>query len=170
MPIISNSSVSPSLYSACVYCFEPIIIRKILLTCPNLKRLQVKLGSINQNIDLPIIPLNHCLKRFILFDCYHLLSLQTIDKILLYIPNIKEFFFQGCCRSSFLHFGQILFNRLKYLIKFHCSILELSNNYENNNLETIQIHPCFYRIQYTINSHGYRLFTANGLNKDFFGS
>jgi len=163
-------SIAPSLYSICIYCFQPIIIHKILVSCPNLKQFQVKFGEIRENIDLPTIPLNHRLKRFILFDYYNLLSLEIIDKILFYIPNLKQLFFQGCSNGPFISFTQILFNRLKSLIQFDCIIRQSINNYENNTLENIRkIHPCFNRIQSSINSRGYIIFTTDGFYENFFG-
>jgi hypothetical protein len=161
-PFNSKWSVSPSLRSISIYCSEPIVIHEILISSPNLKRLQVKLGKPKQYITLPIIPLNHCLKHFILLDDYSILSLETINNILLYIPNVKQFVFQGICHGPFVNFAQILSNRLKYLSQFDCYIRQSPNNYENNDLETIrEIHSCFNRIICTINYHGYRLFTTD---------
>jgi hypothetical protein len=158
-------SCSPFLYSLCIHCSEPILIQKVLMACPNLKRFQVKMTPNDLRNDLSEIkPINHSLKYFILFDSPNSLSSETIDKILLCIPNIKQLYLQYHCKDLFLVLAQILVRRLKYLTRFDCNIFEAPHENENDHLDTIrQIHPVFNRLLCTVKPNGYRLFTTDGL-------
>jgi hypothetical protein len=116
--------------------------------------------------QLPTKTLNHDLKTFIFLVSCKSLPLETINDILLDIPNVTKIYLRWCCDTLFVVLARMLSERLKYLIRFGCNILEFPNDIEYNNIKSIrEIHSSFNNIQCTIMYHGYRLFTDD----DFHG-
>ncbi|CAF3474781.1 unnamed protein product [Rotaria socialis] len=165
---ISLSSWSPSLRVLCINCTKSIVIRMVLLVCPNLKRFQVNLVKNNSKIatQLPTKTLNHNLKTFILLVSCRSLPLEKINDILLDIPNVTRIYLRWCCDTLFVALARMLSERLKYLSQFGCNIIEFPNDIEYNNIKSIrEVHSSFNNVQCTIIHHGYRLFTADGFHE-----
>ncbi|CAF1461275.1 unnamed protein product [Rotaria magnacalcarata] len=162
---ISLSSWSPSLSVLRINCTKSVVIRMVLLVCPNLKRFQVNLLKNNSTIvtQLPTKTLNHNLKTFILVVSCRPLPLETIDDILLGIPNVTKMYLHWYCDTLFVILARMLSERLKYLRQFGCNIIEFPNDIKHNNIKSIrEIHSSFNSIQCTTTYHGFRLFTADG--------
>lgn len=154
----SSNSQSFSLYSLQITCIDLNVIPQILLSCPNLYSFHIKFFGQNRHILPPSY--NHLLEEFSLDDPYHKLSFDTIDKLFLYIPNIKYLFLHFLCRVPFINLIESISNQLKQLNRFECDILEAPND-DNNmvDIDTIQqMNECFHNLQCIEKDNKYRLF------------
>jgi hypothetical protein len=160
IPFIRSWSISPHLKSVGVCSSDPIIVPLILSSCPCLHSLLVQIFGDNHRIDLPSLRLNHPLQRFTFADSYGVLSLNDINLILTYIPNV-ECIHLTLYEMSFTRLAHTLIQRLHRLNRFDCYINELPDPNEYiNNIEMIRkIHPCFGRIQCYEKIYGVRHFT-----------
>jgi len=156
---ISFNSQSPSLHSLRLTCIDTNLIPRILFICPNLSSFHVTFFGQNHHILPPSSSTyNHLLEKFTLDDPYHKLTFETIDILLLYIPNVKylSLFFQ--CRRPFIDLIDSILNRLEHLNQFDCEILESPNN-QMVEIEGIQqMHECFQCLQCIEKNNNYRLF------------
>jgi hypothetical protein len=161
VPYLRSWSQSPSLYSVSVHCANPTLIVFILASSPNLSYLHVHflLDTISIFQNSPSI-MNHPLQQFILSDPYHKLSFNHIYTLLTFIPNVNKIQLNFLCKVPFIHFAQSLVNRLRYLNQFKCNIDDASDD-KLTDIEIIrQIHPCFYRIQCSMNDIHFRTFST----------
>jgi hypothetical protein len=159
---VFQSSQSYSLHSISVHCIASIMVLYILASSPNLSTLDVQFEENNFCI-FHITPsiVNHPLKSFTVSDPFSLLCSKHIDTFLLYMPNVQRIKLNFNCDVPFIHFAQILSNRLSYLHRFDCHIDNAPYD-EITSIETIrQIHPCFNCIRYTIDEYGYRTYTTD---------
>lgn len=160
IPYTRSWSLSHHLHSVSVCSSDPIIVPLTLAACPRLRSLQVQLFGDNHRIDLPSLRLNHPLKRFTFADSYGVLSLNDIDIILTYIPNV-EYIHLTLFEMSFTCLARTLVHRLLRLYRFDCYINESSDPNEHiNAIDIIRaMHPCFDRIQSFEKKHDIRHFT-----------
>jgi hypothetical protein len=160
IPYTRSWSLSPHLRSVCVCCSDPIIVPLILAACPRLFSLQVQIFGENHRIDLPSLRLNHPLKRFTFADSYGVLSLNDINVVLTYVPNI-EYIHLTLFEMSFTCLARSLIHRLQQLHRFDCYINESPDPNEYiNDIDIIRaMHPCFDRIQCFEKNYGIRHFT-----------
>ena len=152
---------SPALYSVSIHSTNPTIVPHILTSSPNLVYLRVDflIGTIPIFHDSPSID-NHPLKQFILSDPCHKLSFNHVYILLAFISNVRKVYLNFLCKVPFIRFLQTLLNRLRYLKQFHCNIDDISNE-KVIDIEVIRrIHPCFHRIQCSINDLNFRTFTT----------
>ena len=156
IPYTFSWSLSPNLYSVSVCSRDPIIVPLILAACPCLHNLQVQIFGESHRIDLPSLRLNHPLKQFILTDSYGILSLDDINYILTYVPNIHTIQLT-LFEISFTRLAHILINCLQKLNRFDCYINESTDFDDINSIR--DIHSCFNRIQCIEKNHGIRYFT-----------
>jgi hypothetical protein len=157
IPYTHSWSLSPHLHSVCVCSSDPIIVPLTLAACPCLRSLQVQIFGDNHRIDLPSLRLNHPLKRFTFADSYGVLSLNDINLILAYVPNV-ECIDLTLFEMSFTRLAHTLIQRLHRLHRFDCYINESPD--PNECIDDIRaIHPCFDRIQCFVKIYGVRHFT-----------
>ncbi|CAF4289774.1 unnamed protein product [Rotaria sp. Silwood2] len=126
-----------------------IIAKAILAACPNLQHLQVRvLYNDNNDILTSSSLLNHPLRRLILWSDYADLTLDVIDNILTYTPNVEYFYLQTIYSMSLIDLFHGLVKRLHYLSRFDCYITEMLTKKDriNNLTDLHQIHRCFNRI------------------------
>ena len=153
-------SLSSYLRSVCVCSSDPIIVPLILSACPHLIRLQVEGFGDNHRIDLPRLRLNHSLRKFIFADSYGVLSLNDIQLLLAYVPNIEYIHFT-LFEMSFKGLAHLFIKQLHELKIFECFINESVD--EDNHIDELRMmHPYFERIQYAVKRFGVQYFT----NKD----
>ncbi|CAF0837163.1 unnamed protein product [Adineta steineri] len=150
---------SLSLNSLCITCINSNIIPQILLACPYLIRFSITFFGQNCHILPPSSPsYNHLLEKFSLFDPYHKLTCDTIQILLLYIPNVKYLNLQFLCRVPFINLIESILNRLGQLERFECDIFESPNNHMVN-VETIQqMNESFQYLECIENDNGSRRF------------
>ena len=152
-------SQSFSLRSLQITCTNPNIISQILLTCPNLSKFNITFFGYNQHILPPkSASYDHILEEFSLYDPHHRLTVETIQVLFLYIPNVKILYLNFLCRIPFINFLDNLLNHLKSLDRFECEIFESPNN-EMIDIETIQqMHECFQSLQCVEKENNTRLY------------
>jgi hypothetical protein len=160
VPYTRSWSLSPHLHSVGVCSSDPIIVPLILSACPRLRSLRVEIFGDNHRIDLPSLRLNHPLKRFTFADSYGVLSLNDINLILIYTPNV-EFIHLTLFEMSFIPLAQTLIDRLHRLRRFDCYMNEPPDPNEHiDKMNTIRaMHPCFQRTQSFERLYGVRHFT-----------
>ena len=160
VPYTRSWSLSPHLHSVCVCSSDPIIVPLILSACPRLRRLKVEIFGDTHRIDLPCFRLNHPLKRFTFADSYGILSLNDINLVLTYIPNV-DYIHLTLFEISFTQLAETFARRLHRLNRFDCYINEPSDPNEFvKDINTIRtMHPCFNRIQCFEKNHGVQHFT-----------
>lgn len=151
-------SLSPHLHSVCVCSNDLVIVPLILVSCPRLRRLQVQVFGDNHRIDLPSLRLNHSLKRFVFIDSYGEVSLNDIDLLLNYVPNLTRVELT-LFELPFARLAQILARRLRRLEQFDCYITEPPAD-EHSGLDRIRaMHPYFEHLQCVEKRFGVRHFT-----------
>jgi len=160
VPYTRPWSLSPLLRSVSVCSSDPIIVPLILASCPCLHSLEVQIFGDNHRIDLPSLRLSHPLKRFTFADSYGLLSLNDINLLLAYTPNV-ECIHLTLFDLSFTRLAQTLIQRLHRLHRVDCYINESLDPIEHNgDIDIIRsMHRCFHRIQCFEKKHGIRHFT-----------
>ncbi|UJR10486.1 hypothetical protein I4U23_014690 [Adineta vaga] len=147
VPFTRSWSLSSHLHSVCVCSGDPVIVPLILVSCPCLRSLQVQVFGDNHRIDLPSLRLSHPLKRFTFADTYGILSINDIDLLLNYVPNV-EYIHLTLIEMSFTRLARIFIYRLSHLQKFDCYLNESMANTNDGLNEIRTMHPCFERIQY----------------------
>ncbi|CAF2795747.1 unnamed protein product [Rotaria sp. Silwood2] len=77
------------------------------------------------------------------------------------MPNVERIKLNFNCDVPLIHFAQTVANRLLYLRRFDCHIDNAPDDELTSDEIIRQIHPCFNRIQSTIDDFGYRKYTTN---------
>ena len=157
IPYTHTWALSPRLRSVSVCSSDPIIVPLILAACPRLHRLQVQIFGDCHRIDLPSLRLNHPLQRFTFMDFYGIITLNDLNLILTYVPNVN-YLHLTLFEISFTNLTHMLISRLNRLERFDCYINEPPDPHED--LSTIRtLHPFFHRLQRFEKSHGIQHFT-----------
>ena len=155
-------SVSPFLQILLIRCDQSMIIRDILTSCPNLKHFQLHILCISNNIINSTSSFIHSLERFTLWSDKFELTLDLIDNLLSYMPNLKHLYLQTKFRVPFIQLITNLCNRLHYLIRFDCFIKELL--IKNERIGTLndvhQISSCFNRVKCIKENDDFRIFAT----------
>ena len=163
-PIINSSSfISSSLHFISLHCNNPLIIESILITCQNLDHLQLHFINTNRtNINYSNKLLNHPLRRFTLWTDTTELSLNDINNLLSYTPNVEYLYLQSECSILFIYLANHLINRLNRLYQFNGHVKEMiRKNDRVDNLSYIhQLHPCFNRIKCIKETDDFRIFAT----------
>ncbi|CAF0744745.1 unnamed protein product [Adineta ricciae] len=156
---ISTKFQSFSLHTLHVTCSHPNVIIQLLSACPNLSCFHITFFGQNHHILPPSSPnYDHPLEKFTLDDPYHRLSHDTIQILLLYIPNVKYLFLKCRCRVPFISLMENIFQKLEKLEQFECDILESPND-QMVNVEVIQqLNECLYNLECIKQNDGSRLF------------
>jgi hypothetical protein len=147
----------------CVYvtCINPNLIRQILFSCPNLDTFHGTFIGQNHPIASPPPSYDHPLREFALLDSYQKLSFETIEILLLYVPNVECLSLQFACKIPFIRLIETLIDRLEHLQRFECDILE-TPNHQMVSVESIQeMKPCFQSLECLDKDHGYRVFVTD---------
>ncbi|CAF3753260.1 unnamed protein product [Rotaria sordida] len=155
-------TISPSLRFVSILSCKRMTVLAILASCPNLHHLQLRVLYKKNNTVLLSPPLNHSLRRFILWSDYAELTYNDIDNLLSYIPNIEYLYLQTVYSMSFIDLADNLINRLHHLSQFDCYIKEMLTNHDRiGNLNCIhRIHPCFNQIQCIEENDKFRIFAT----------
>lgn len=153
---LTFSSQSHSIRFLRLTCTDILLVPQILSICPNLTTLQVIF--VGQNRYLPYPSFDHRLEEFLLEDCYHKLSFETLLHLIDSIPYVKTLSLICLSSQSFGQFIEYLVNHCQDLIEFNCEILEVPND-ERIDLEMIQtMKECFQHLQCVEKDQDYRLF------------
>ncbi|CAF1382515.1 unnamed protein product [Adineta ricciae] len=141
-----------------------MLFSQILSLFPNLNHLQFHI--LDHFLPyLPISPSNstYFLPRLTLFSDLQILSTDVIFSFLHFLPNLRRFYLQTNCQSSFLQFIQHLPTKLPNLSYFSCYFKEnLDKSQRIGDLHEIhQISSCFQRIRCFDENEHYRIFFTN---------
>lgn len=157
IPYTHSWALSPHLRSIHVCSSDPIIIPLILAACPCLSQLHVQIFGDCHRIDLPHLRLNHPLKRFTFTDSYGIVTLNDLNLILTYVPNV-EYLRLTVFEIAFTTLAHTLISRLTRLKRFDCFINEPPDPHED--LSIIRtLHSCFDRLECIETTHGIQHFT-----------
>ncbi|CAF2628429.1 unnamed protein product [Rotaria sp. Silwood2] len=172
-----SSTILPTLVSLKIFTKYSADIVSLLFLCPNLNRLSIKYfanASIDPNIfkEWSLLPHKHL--HALIFDSVDQMSIETIDSILAFVPNVTYLsIISPQCNTNKIHIGKIghtLHRRLPNLRQFYTSIwlddLPLSDNYMFS-IEAIQpLHPLFKQIK--LSSGGRRLIISSSSYRSKF--
>ncbi|CAF4165867.1 unnamed protein product [Rotaria sp. Silwood2] len=155
-------TTSPSLQCMSIFSCKSMSILAILTSCPNLHHLQVHIFSSDKYIFTSSAPLNHPLRRLIVWSNYTELYFNDIDRFLAYTPNIEYLYLQTVYSTPFIHLARGLINRLHHLSRFDCYIREiLTRDDRVGNLTSIhRIHSCFNKIKCIEENEKCRIFST----------
>ncbi|CAF1352322.1 unnamed protein product [Rotaria sp. Silwood1] len=155
-------TTSPSLQFVSIFSCKSMSILAILTSCPNLHHLQVHIFPSDNHVFTSSTPLNHPLRRLIVWSNYTELYFNDIDRFLAYTPNVEYLYLQTVYRTPFIHLAEGLINRLHHLFRFDCYIREmLTRDSRIGNLASIhKMHSCFCGIQCKEENDKCRIFST----------
>jgi hypothetical protein len=139
-----------------------MIIKDILVSCPNLNHLQVHI-LYNSNISMNYSSLFiHSLEKLTLWSEGFELTIDLIDNLFILMPNIRYLYLQTKFRIEFIYLIENIIKRLNHLNRFDCFIKELLiKNQRISNLNDIhQINSCFKQIELIKENENYRIFAT----------
>ena len=119
---------SSSLRCVHLTCINPNLIHQILFSCPRLDTFHGTFIGQNHHVESPPPPYDHPLREFALLDSYQKLSFETIETLLLYIPNVECLSLQFACKVPFIRLIETMIDRLAHLQRFECDIVEAPNH------------------------------------------
>ena len=170
-PIINEfSSILSSLHSMKILTIHSQTIARLLSLCPNLNRLSIKFFA-KTTIDFDIfkqwLPTSHKNLRTLILDSVDQMSIETIDSILAFIPNITclSIISPGYRRNKIeiKHIALTLHRRLPGLRQFYTSIwcddLVWNSMYTNSTEAMRSLHPLFKQTH--LSSGGGRLIISS---------
>ena len=160
IPYTHSWSMSPHLHSLSVCSSEAVIVPLVLASCPHLRRLHVQIFGDRHRIALPSLRINHPLKRFTFLDSYGTLSIEQIDFLLSYMPNLRCIHLT-LAEIAFVQLAHSLAERLPHVQQFDILISESPDDTEfNGQIDAIRkLHPALARLQSMKKTHGIRHFT-----------
>ncbi|CAF1016669.1 unnamed protein product [Rotaria sp. Silwood1] len=168
--IRSYSTILPTLVSLKIFTKYSEDIVSLLFLCPNLNQLSIKYfdnAKIDSNIFREWSLMPHKNLHTLIFDSVDQMSIETIDSILAFVPNVTYLsIISPRCNTNKIHIERIayiLHRHLPSLHQFYTSIwlddLPLSDNYSVN-IEAIEwLHPLFKQIK--LSSGGQRLIISS---------
>ena len=121
-------STSLSLRFVSIRSNQPLIISRILASCPYLDHLQLHVcDKIRPNSAASSPPDNHPLRWFTLWsDSIELTSTEIAD-LISNTPNIRRLYLQTVYSEPFISLANDLINRLNYLSHFDCHVKQMTS-------------------------------------------
>ena len=167
IPYTHSWSMSPHLRSLSVCSSEAVIVSLALASCPHLRHLHVQIFGDRHRIALPSLRINHQLRRFTFFDSYGTLTIDEIDFLLSYIPNLRCIHLT-LTEISFVQLAHSLAHRLPHLQQFDILISDSPDEIDlNGQIDAIRkLHPCLERLQSMKKTNGIRHFTNRAWSAD----
>ena len=175
--INESSSILSNLFSLKILTVHPQDIVRLLSLCPNLNRLSIKFfraATIDFNIVKQWLPTSQKNLRTLIFDSVDQMSIETIDAILAFVPNVKYLSINSpLCKTNKINIERIahsLHQRLPNLCQFHASIWCVDlvrNNMYTDNIKTVcSLHPLFKQTR--LSSRGGRLIISSSSYRSKF--
>jgi hypothetical protein len=166
--ISGYATVLPTLSSIKIFTVYSQDLIHLLSLCPNLTRLSIKYFS-DATIDLNTfkqwLPIPHENLRRLIFDSVDQMSIETIDSILTFVPNLTSLSINNPrCRNNKINVKQIarsLHRHIPKLCHFNANIWldDLDNGYLNNTKVIQSLHPLFNQVR--LSSGGGRLIISS---------
>ena len=119
---------------------------------------KVQVFGDNHRIDLPSLRLSHPLKRFVFADSYGEVSLNDIDLLLSYVPNLARVELT-LFELAFARLARILVRRLHRLKRFDCFLTESPSDAHDDFDQIRAMHSYFEHMQCLEKNFGVRHFT-----------
>jgi hypothetical protein len=140
---------SPSIRSVFINCANMNVVPYILSSCPQLYYFQVNIWTNYNTLRIRSPRRDHPLQRFILRNHTDLASVDHIDILLAYMPNVESLTLCFTVEVPFDHVACSIVNRLHRLRRFDCYIGEWRMNRPPiiDFTTSQQMHPCFNRVQ-----------------------
>jgi hypothetical protein len=175
--INESSGILSTIRSLKILTVHPQDIARLLSLCPNLNRLSIKFlrpAIIDFNIFKQWLPTSHKNLRTLVLDSVDQMSIETIDSILAFVPNVIHLSINSPqCKTNKInieHIAHSLHQRLPNLCQFHASIwcVDLArNNMYTDNIKTIcSLHPLFKQTR--LSSGGGRLIISSSSYRSKF--
>ncbi|UJR34338.1 hypothetical protein I4U23_021741 [Adineta vaga] len=115
---LNSWSICSSLQYLSIRSHNLMILPDILSICPNLIHIQLHILNNSHYFPLSLSTSSHLLQRFTLWSNLQPLSIDIIDSLLSYIPNIQRLYLQTICPMPFVVLAEHLIKRLNYLLYF----------------------------------------------------
>lgn len=158
-------SISVSLRSLRLILSEMNYLPRILLHCPSLSHLFIRMKSIDarrMSLDQNLFPSNflHPLKSFQFISLDSDLLTDDLSLFLIFVPNLHTLDLRSSLHSC-LPFFQFICKIFPNLRLFHCHLIEDRTNELAIELDRLRsLHPCFISIQRTYRDDNTNLYST----------
>jgi hypothetical protein len=166
--ISGSATLLPTLCSIKIFTVHSQDFVRLLSLCPNLTRLSIKFftdAGIDLNTFKQWLPIPHENLRTLIFDTVDHMSIETIDSMLTFVPNVTYLSINNPrSRRNRINIEQIarsLHRHMSKLCQFNAIIWldDLNSNFLNN-IQLIQsLHPLFNQVR--LSSGGGRLIISS---------